>query len=79
MSHVATIDVEVKDLDALAEAAARIGMELVRGQSTYRCWYTASDPAYRDQYLREQDRLRMTSCPAAFPVPRLAGASTLFA
>lgn len=38
MSHVCTIDLEVKDLDALAEAAKRLGLELVRGQTSYR-WY----------------------------------------
>ena len=38
MSHVATVDVEVKDLDALAEAARAVGLELIRGQTTYR-WY----------------------------------------
>lgn len=38
MSHIATVDLEVHDLDALAEAAARVGLELVYGQETYR-WY----------------------------------------
>lgn len=38
MSHVATIDIEVRDMGALAEAAKRIGMELVPDQKTYR-WY----------------------------------------
>lgn len=38
MSHVATVDLEIRDLDALAEAAGRVGLELVRGQQTYR-WY----------------------------------------
>lgn len=38
MSHVATVNVEIKDLDALALAAARCGLELVLGQTTYR-WY----------------------------------------
>jgi hypothetical protein len=38
MSHVATIDIEVKDLDALADAAKRLGGELVRGQTSYKWW-----------------------------------------
>lgn len=38
MSHVATIKVEVKDLDALDKACQEIGCELVRGQKNYR-WY----------------------------------------
>jgi hypothetical protein len=41
MSHVATVDVEIKDLDALAEACKRIGLEFVSGQQTYR-WYGMS-------------------------------------
>lgn len=38
MSHVATIDLHVKDLEALVEAAKLLGMELKTGQTTYRWW-----------------------------------------
>jgi hypothetical protein len=38
MSHVATISLEVKDLDALGEACKQLGLELVHGQQTYR-WF----------------------------------------
>lgn len=38
MSHVSCIETEIKDLDALEAAAATIGMELVRGQTTHN-WY----------------------------------------
>ena len=38
MSHVATIDVQITDLDDLDAACRRLGLELVRGQQTYR-WY----------------------------------------
>lgn len=41
MSHIATVDLEIRDLDALAEAAQRCGVELVRGQTRYR-WYGTS-------------------------------------
>jgi hypothetical protein len=41
MSHVATIDIEIKDLDCLAKAAQQLGLELVNGQKTYR-WYGRS-------------------------------------
>jgi hypothetical protein len=41
MSHVATVDLDVKDLDALAEACGQLGLELVRGQQSYR-WYGRS-------------------------------------
>jgi hypothetical protein len=38
MSHVATIDIEIKDLPALEQACKRLGLELVRDQKSYR-WY----------------------------------------
>lgn len=38
MSHVATIEIEVKDLDDLEQAARRLGMQLCRGQTTYKWW-----------------------------------------
>jgi hypothetical protein len=38
MSHVAKIEVEIKDLEALRSAAASLGLELVDRQTTYR-WY----------------------------------------
>jgi hypothetical protein len=41
MSHVAEIELEVRDLDALAEASRRLGLEFVQGQETYR-WYGAT-------------------------------------
>ena len=38
MSHVASIDLDVKDLDALAFACKRLGLEFRQGQKSYR-WY----------------------------------------
>lgn len=38
MSHVTTVECQIKDLDALEKACAAIGLELVRGQQTYH-WY----------------------------------------
>lgn len=38
MSHVTTIDIEIRDLDALATACRRCGLELTRGQETF-LWY----------------------------------------
>lgn len=41
MSHTAKIrELQVNDLDALGRAAADIGLELVRGQKTYRTYST---------------------------------------
>jgi hypothetical protein len=45
MSHVATISLEVKDLDALAIACKRLGFTLNLGQKTYR-WYGRSVGGY---------------------------------
>jgi hypothetical protein len=36
MSHLATVDIEVRDLDALQEACQRVGVELVRDQKKFR-------------------------------------------
>ena len=41
MSHVATIEIEIKDLDALEAAAKELGLELVRGKTSHR-WYGRS-------------------------------------
>lgn len=38
MSHVSRIPLTITDLDALEDACALIGMEVVRGQKTYK-WY----------------------------------------
>ena len=38
MSHVCDIKTEIKDLEALAEAAKELGLELVRDQRTFK-WY----------------------------------------
>jgi len=38
MSHVVSIETKVKDLQALAQAALRLGGELVVGQTTHK-WY----------------------------------------
>lgn len=41
MSHVAKIEVEIKDLAALKATAARLGLELMEGQTAYK-WYGRS-------------------------------------
>ncbi len=45
MSHVAKIEIEVKDLDALDAACRRVGCTLVRGQTAY-AWYGYSVGGY---------------------------------
>jgi hypothetical protein len=36
MSHITTIDLRIDDLDALSKACERLGLELIRGQKTFR-------------------------------------------
>lgn len=38
MSHITKINLLIKDLDALDKACSRLGLELVRGQKTFK-WY----------------------------------------
>lgn len=38
MSHIATINLEIHDLEVLASACRKLGLELARGQHTYK-WY----------------------------------------
>lgn len=52
MSHVTTVDVEVRDLDALALAAESIGLELVRGLKNYH-WYGRFMGDYNDPRLAQ--------------------------
>ncbi len=40
MSHITTIDLMITDLDSLAKACERLGLELVRGQKTFRGYTT---------------------------------------
>lgn len=42
MSHVARVDCEIRDLDALEIAVAKMGAELRRNQKTFRMWGTGS-------------------------------------
>ena len=41
MSHVATVDVEIQNLEWLAQACQKIGLEWLPGQTTYR-WFGES-------------------------------------
>jgi len=39
MSHIATIELEVNDLESLSRACQRMGLKLVRGKKTYKWYY----------------------------------------
>jgi|SRR6266853_1146947 len=53
MSHVATVEVEIRDLDALRAACAAAGLEFREGQRTFRWYgrwvkdYNGQDAAFR--------------------------------
>ena len=47
MSHVAEVAVTITDLDALEEACAQLGLELIRGQTTFE-WYGKFMNDYND-------------------------------
>lgn len=60
MSHVTAVDLEIRDLDALAEACEDCGLELMRDQKTWKWYgifvndYHGSDAAYQNGIRPEQ-------------------------
>lgn len=64
MSHVAAIEIQVKDLDALELGGGRLGMELLRNVTQHKWWghhvgdyplpkgFTAADMGHCDHVLR---------------------------
>ena len=42
MSHMSTIELEVKDLDTLSRACSRMGLNLIRGQKKFK-WFGRDD------------------------------------
>lgn len=60
MSHVVTIDLKIKNIDALKAAATELGLEFVEGKTTYRWYgrwvndYHGNDAAYRAGISPEQ-------------------------
>lgn len=71
MSHVATVEMEIKDLDALRAACKAIGVEFREGQRTFRWFgqwvndYSAADAAYK----RGIDPKTYGTCEHAISVP----------
>ncbi len=52
MSHVTTVDLEIRDLDCLAAAAKELGLELVRDAKNYK-WYGEFVGDYNDPAIKE--------------------------
>ena len=52
MSHVATIEVDIKDIQALRTACEELGLEFMEGQKSYRCWGTGKSLDQLERYQR---------------------------
>lgn len=52
MSHIAEVNLELKDLNALAKAADALGMELVRDARTFNYYGGAKDPCVHKLRLK---------------------------
>lgn len=59
MSHVATIEVEIRDLQALKSACAELGVEFVENQKTYQCWGTGKSVEQLASYERMSGKALM--------------------
>lgn len=57
MSHVATVELDIKDLAALKTACAELGLELMEGQRTYQCWGTGKTLDRLEAYQRHAGKL----------------------
>lgn len=79
MSHVASIELEITDLAALAAAADELGLEFVEGKKTYRWYgrwvqdYHGEDAAYKHgidpkDYGKCDHVLRLKDKPEAYEV-----------
>ncbi len=71
MSHVATVELDIKSLDDLDSACKRLGLELVRGKETYH-WYGRSvgDYPLPDGFTADD----LGKCSHAIRVPPIAAA-----
>jgi hypothetical protein len=74
MSHVVSIDLEIKDLAALARACERLGLELMEGQTSYR-WFGRSVGDYplpegytADDLGKCQHAIRVKDNPRAYEI-----------
>jgi hypothetical protein len=81
MSHITEIETVVNDLDALAEAAKRLGGELVRDQKSYR-WFgrwVGDTPAPPDLKVEDMGKchhaIRIKGCNYEVGVTRKADGS----
>lgn len=63
MSHVASVSLDIKDLDALETTCASLGLKLIREQKTYLCWGTGRSV---EQLARWQNTTQKAMMPEGF-------------
>src|SRR6266576_2837582 len=79
MSHAATVEIELKDLESLAKAAEQLGLEFRQGQKTYKWYgrwvddYHGEDAAYKngikpEEYGKCEHALRVKGNDSAYEV-----------
>jgi len=79
MSHVATIEIIIKDLEALKQACKECGLEFVQGQKTYKWYgkwvqdYHGNDAAYKHgidpkNYGKCDHAIRVPNNPQAYEI-----------
>ena len=56
MSHIASVELEIKDLDALAAAAEQVGLAFRRDQATYHCWATGRSREAVETFARGRNQ-----------------------
>lgn len=55
MSHIVSIDVKIRDLDALRVVAERLGLEFMEGQKTYKWFGRSLGDATLPEGVRKED------------------------
>ncbi len=79
MSHVAKVELEIKDLESLAKACSALGLEFVANQESFKWYgrwvndYSAADAAYRNgidvkDYGKCQHAIRVAGNARAYEV-----------
>ena len=66
MSHITTIELDIKDLDALKVAAEKLGLEFRRGQETYKWFGRSVGDSPLPAGFRKQD---LGKCEHALRIP----------
>ena len=71
MSHVAQVEVEIKDLAALKTAAESLGLDFMDGQTHYRCWGTGKSVDELARFARSRGERPETLMPDGFTLEEM--------